>query len=52
MFGNVRVGTISDLRPNLEVYRAAWREAGHPGEGRVYLRNGPMRVASRVIWTT
>lgn len=38
MFGNVRVGTISDLRPHLEVYRAAWREAGHPGEGRVYLR--------------
>ncbi|CAL9647413.1 F420-dependent glucose-6-phosphate dehydrogenase [Streptomyces sp. enrichment culture] len=25
------------LRKNLEVYRTAWKEAGHPGEGRVML---------------
>jgi alkanesulfonate monooxygenase SsuD/methylene tetrahydromethanopterin reductase-like flavin-dependent oxidoreductase (luciferase family) len=31
-------GTFSDMRPAIESYRAAYREAGHPGEGRVYLR--------------
>jgi alkanesulfonate monooxygenase SsuD/methylene tetrahydromethanopterin reductase-like flavin-dependent oxidoreductase (luciferase family) len=34
----VRRGTLSSLRPNLERYRAAWREAGHPGSGEVYVR--------------
>jgi alkanesulfonate monooxygenase SsuD/methylene tetrahydromethanopterin reductase-like flavin-dependent oxidoreductase (luciferase family) len=31
-------GTFSDMRPPIESYRAAWREAGHPGQGQVYLR--------------
>jgi alkanesulfonate monooxygenase SsuD/methylene tetrahydromethanopterin reductase-like flavin-dependent oxidoreductase (luciferase family) len=31
-------GTFSDMRPAIESYRAAYREAGHPGEGQVYLR--------------
>src|SRR6266567_8142953 len=34
----VRRGTLSALAPNLERYRAAWREAGHPGEGQVFVR--------------
>ena len=29
--------SIEQLTENLERYRAAWREAGHPGEGRVTL---------------
>jgi alkanesulfonate monooxygenase SsuD/methylene tetrahydromethanopterin reductase-like flavin-dependent oxidoreductase (luciferase family) len=31
-------GTFSDMRPAIESYRAAYREAGHPGEGQVYMR--------------
>ncbi|HEV8680052.1 MAG TPA: LLM class flavin-dependent oxidoreductase, partial [Stellaceae bacterium] len=31
-------GTFSDMRPSIESYRAAYREAGHPGHGQVYLR--------------
>jgi alkanesulfonate monooxygenase SsuD/methylene tetrahydromethanopterin reductase-like flavin-dependent oxidoreductase (luciferase family) len=31
-------GTFSDMLPAIESYRAAYREAGHPGHGRVYLR--------------
>jgi len=31
-------GTFSDMLPAIESYRAAWREAGHPGHGQVYLR--------------
>jgi alkanesulfonate monooxygenase SsuD/methylene tetrahydromethanopterin reductase-like flavin-dependent oxidoreductase (luciferase family) len=34
----VRRGTLSELRPNLERYRAAYRAAGHPGDGQVYVR--------------
>ena len=34
----VRLGTLAELAPNLAAYRAAWREAGHPGEGKVFLR--------------
>lgn len=34
----VRRGTLSELAPNLDRYRAAWREAGHPGDGQVYVR--------------
>jgi hypothetical protein len=29
---------IRDLRIHLEAYRRAWREAGHAGDGNVYLR--------------
>jgi alkanesulfonate monooxygenase SsuD/methylene tetrahydromethanopterin reductase-like flavin-dependent oxidoreductase (luciferase family) len=31
-------GMFSDMLPAIESYRAAYREAGHPGHGRVYLR--------------
>ena len=31
-------GTFSDMLPAIESYRAAYREAGHPGHGQVYLR--------------
>jgi alkanesulfonate monooxygenase SsuD/methylene tetrahydromethanopterin reductase-like flavin-dependent oxidoreductase (luciferase family) len=31
-------GTFSDMRPAIESYRAAYREAGHKGEGQVYMR--------------
>jgi alkanesulfonate monooxygenase SsuD/methylene tetrahydromethanopterin reductase-like flavin-dependent oxidoreductase (luciferase family) len=31
-------GTFSDMRPAIESYRAAYREAGHEGEGQVYMR--------------
>ena len=38
IFAAVRLGTLSELGPNIVEYRAAWRAAGHAGEGRVYLR--------------
>ncbi len=38
IFAAVRIGTLSELGPNIAAYRAAWRAAGHPGEGRVFLR--------------
>jgi alkanesulfonate monooxygenase SsuD/methylene tetrahydromethanopterin reductase-like flavin-dependent oxidoreductase (luciferase family) len=38
LFAAVRLGTISDLAPDLDIYRAAYQEAGHPGKGKVYLR--------------
>jgi alkanesulfonate monooxygenase SsuD/methylene tetrahydromethanopterin reductase-like flavin-dependent oxidoreductase (luciferase family) len=31
-------GTFSDMRPAIESYRAAYREAGHKGQGQVYMR--------------
>src|SRR5207237_588685 len=31
-------GTFSDMLPAIESYREAYRQAGHPGHGRVYLR--------------
>ena len=37
-FVAARLGTLSELKPGIAEYRAAWREAGHPGEGKVYLR--------------
>jgi alkanesulfonate monooxygenase SsuD/methylene tetrahydromethanopterin reductase-like flavin-dependent oxidoreductase (luciferase family) len=33
-----RVGPLSDLIPNVLAYREAYRAAGHPGRGGVYLR--------------
>jgi len=33
-----RSGSLSGLAPDLDAYRRAYREAGHPGEGEVYLR--------------
>jgi len=38
IFVAVRIGTLSELGPNIAAYRAAWRAAGHGGEGKVYLR--------------
>jgi len=33
-----RVGPLKEVVPNLRTYREAYRAAGHPGEGAVYLR--------------
>lgn len=38
IFVAVRLGTLAELRPNIAAYRAAYRAAGHPGDGEVYLR--------------
>ena len=38
LFAAVRLGTLSDLGPDIARYRTAYRVAGHPGEGEVYLR--------------
>lgn len=38
IFVAVRLGTIEELGPNIAAYREAYRNAGHPGEGEVYLR--------------
>src|SRR5205814_6572719 len=40
----VRQGTLEELEPNITAYRNAWKEAGHPGDGKVYLR-APVYVA-------
>jgi alkanesulfonate monooxygenase SsuD/methylene tetrahydromethanopterin reductase-like flavin-dependent oxidoreductase (luciferase family) len=34
----VRQGSLEELEPNITAYRKAWKEAGHPGEGKVFLR--------------
>jgi alkanesulfonate monooxygenase SsuD/methylene tetrahydromethanopterin reductase-like flavin-dependent oxidoreductase (luciferase family) len=34
----VRQGTLEELEPNITAYRKAWKAAGHPGEGKVFLR--------------
>ena len=33
-----RVFSLSDLKPNIDAYRQAWRDEGHTGEGKVGLR--------------
>ena len=38
VFVAVLLGTLSELRPNIKAYREAHQAAGHPGEGRVFLR--------------
>ncbi len=38
IFVATRLGDLNELVPNLAVYRAAWQAAGHPGNGKVYLR--------------
>ena len=38
LFVGLRGDGLEALRENLNVYRGAWKEAGHPGEGRVFLR--------------
>jgi alkanesulfonate monooxygenase SsuD/methylene tetrahydromethanopterin reductase-like flavin-dependent oxidoreductase (luciferase family) len=44
VFVAVRLGTLEELAPNIRAYREAWKAAGHPGEGRVFLR-APVYVA-------
>jgi len=38
IFVAVRLGTLEELGPNIAAYRAAYRAAGHAGDGEVYLR--------------
>jgi len=38
IFVAVRLGTLEELGPQIEAYRAAFRAAGHAGRGEVYLR--------------
>jgi alkanesulfonate monooxygenase SsuD/methylene tetrahydromethanopterin reductase-like flavin-dependent oxidoreductase (luciferase family) len=38
IFVGARRGTIDEVLPNLRPYRDAWKAAGHPGNGEVYLR--------------
>lgn len=38
LFVAVRSGSLSGLAPDLQAYRDAYRAAGHPGKGKVYLR--------------
>jgi len=38
IFCAVRLGALPELGPQIREYREAWKAAGHPGEGQVYLR--------------
>src|ERR1700689_2717937 len=38
IFVATRLGDLNELVANLKVYRDAWQAAGHPGNGKVYLR--------------
>jgi len=38
IFCAVRLGTLSELAPNIRAYRDAYKAAGHVGEGPVFLR--------------
>jgi alkanesulfonate monooxygenase SsuD/methylene tetrahydromethanopterin reductase-like flavin-dependent oxidoreductase (luciferase family) len=38
IFAAVRLGTLSELEPNISAYRQAFADAGHPGAGQVFLR--------------
>ena len=38
IFVAARIGNLSELAPLVKTYRAAWKKAGHPGRGEVYLR--------------
>jgi alkanesulfonate monooxygenase SsuD/methylene tetrahydromethanopterin reductase-like flavin-dependent oxidoreductase (luciferase family) len=44
IFVAVRTGTFSELVPDIQIYRDAWKAAGHAGKPQVYLRV-PMYVA-------
>jgi alkanesulfonate monooxygenase SsuD/methylene tetrahydromethanopterin reductase-like flavin-dependent oxidoreductase (luciferase family) len=47
IFVGARRGTIEEVLPNLQIYRDAWKAAGHPGQGEVYLR-APVYVGDTV----
>jgi alkanesulfonate monooxygenase SsuD/methylene tetrahydromethanopterin reductase-like flavin-dependent oxidoreductase (luciferase family) len=47
IFVGARRGTIEEVLPNLKPYREAWKAAGHPGTGGVYLR-APVYVGDTV----
>jgi alkanesulfonate monooxygenase SsuD/methylene tetrahydromethanopterin reductase-like flavin-dependent oxidoreductase (luciferase family) len=38
IFVAARTGDLSELAPLVKTYREAWKEAGHPGKGEVFLR--------------
>src|SRR5258707_1280048 len=38
IFIAARTGNLSELAPLVKTYRTAWKEAGHAGQGEVYLR--------------
>ena len=38
IFIAARTGNLSELKPMVQVYQAAWKAAGHPGKGGVFLR--------------
>jgi len=38
IFVAARTGNLSELAPLVKTYREAWKKAGHPGEGEVFLR--------------
>ena len=44
VFVAVRLGTLSELAPNIRAYREAYKAAGNAGEGKVFLR-APVYVA-------
>ena len=45
IFVAARTGNLSELAPLVKTYRAAWKEAGHSGDGEVFLRV-PVYVAA------
>ena len=45
IFVAARTGNLSELAPLVKSYRAAWKKAGHAGEGQVFLRV-PVYVAN------
>jgi len=47
VFVAVRLGTLAELGPNIRAYREAYKAAGHPGKGQVFLR-APVYVAETV----
>ena len=47
IFVGARRGTFDEVLPNLRIYRDAWKAAGHPGEGEVYLR-APVYVGDTI----
>jgi alkanesulfonate monooxygenase SsuD/methylene tetrahydromethanopterin reductase-like flavin-dependent oxidoreductase (luciferase family) len=44
VFASVRHPTWSELAPHIKAYRDAYRDAGHPGEGRVFV-SAPIYLA-------